>query len=116
MGGSRIDVRVKILHWNPRLTFRPDDSPDSPRGGGASATFGDPRGPLIVGRIWSAYALRRHQRRSGSALPRCGHTTTEVAHIVPWAKVQGAYVRALMAPRPNCDTRFDKGEVDLATT
>jgi len=46
------------------------------------------------------------------AIPTCHATTTEVAHIVPWAKVRDHRFENLIALCPNCHTRFDKGEID----
>lgn len=47
------------------------------------------------------------------AIPTCRTTTTEIAHIVPWAKVQEHTFENLIALCPNCHTRFDqKGEID----
>lgn len=46
------------------------------------------------------------------AIPTCRATTTELAHIEPWAKVQEHAFHNLIALCPNCHTRFDKGEID----
>ena len=46
------------------------------------------------------------------AIPTCGATTTEVAHIVPWAKTQDNSPQNLIALCPNCHTRYDCGEID----
>ena len=47
------------------------------------------------------------------AIPICRATTTEVAHIVPWAKTQDNSFENLIALCPNCHTRFDqKKEID----
>lgn len=47
------------------------------------------------------------------AIPTCRETTTEIAHIVPWAKVQEHTFENLIALCPNCHTRFDqKGDID----
>lgn len=47
------------------------------------------------------------------AIPTCRATTTEVAHIIPWAKTQDNSFENLIALCPNCHTRFDqKKEID----
>ncbi|MFZ6755450.1 HNH endonuclease [Undibacterium sp. Dicai25W] len=47
------------------------------------------------------------------AIPTCRTTTTEIAHIVPWAEVHEHKFENLIALCPNCHTRFDqKGEID----
>jgi HNH endonuclease len=47
------------------------------------------------------------------AIPTCRATTTEVAHIVPWAETQDNSFENLLALCPNCHTRFDqKKEID----
>jgi hypothetical protein len=47
------------------------------------------------------------------ALPTCRATTTEIAHIVPWAESQDNSFENLIALCPNCHTRFDqKKEID----
>ena len=47
------------------------------------------------------------------AIPTCRATTTEIAHIVPWAKTQDDSFENLIALCPNCHTRFDeKKEID----
>ena len=46
------------------------------------------------------------------AIPTCRATTTEIAHIVPWAEVQEHTFENLIALCPNCHTRYDKGEID----
>ena len=47
------------------------------------------------------------------AIPTCRATTTEIAHIVPWAKSQDNSFENLIALCPNCHTRFDrKKEID----
>jgi hypothetical protein len=47
------------------------------------------------------------------AIPTCRATTTEVAHIVPWAESQDNSFENLIALCPNCHTRFDqKKEID----
>lgn len=47
------------------------------------------------------------------AIPTCRQTTTEIAHIVPWAKTQDNSSENLIALCPNCHTRYDqKGEID----
>ncbi|MCX5077697.1 HNH endonuclease [Streptomyces sp. NBC_00424] len=42
------------------------------------------------------------------AIPTCRYTTTEIAHIEPWAKVQEHTFENLIALCPNCHTRFDQ--------
>lgn len=47
------------------------------------------------------------------AIPTCRATTTEIAHIVPWDKVQEHTFENLIALCPNCHTRYDqKKEID----
>lgn len=46
------------------------------------------------------------------AIPTCRATTTEIAHIVPWANVQQHTFENLIVLCPNCHTRYDKGEID----
>lgn len=47
------------------------------------------------------------------AIPTCRATTTEIAHIVPWAETQNNSFENLIALCPNCHTRFDqKKEID----
>jgi predicted restriction endonuclease len=47
------------------------------------------------------------------AIPTCRATTTEIAHIVPWAKSKDNSFENLIALCPNCHTRFDqKQEID----
>jgi len=47
------------------------------------------------------------------AIPTCRATTTEIAHIVPWAETQDNTFENLIALCPNCHTRFDqKKEID----
>jgi hypothetical protein len=47
------------------------------------------------------------------AIPTCRATTTEIAHIVPWAETQDNSFENLIALCPNCHTRFDqKKEMD----
>ncbi len=42
------------------------------------------------------------------AIPTCRATTTEIAHIVPWAKSHDNSFENLIALCPNCHTRFDQ--------
>ncbi|MDV5145935.1 HNH endonuclease signature motif containing protein [Streptomyces sp. SBC-4] len=42
------------------------------------------------------------------AVPTCRTTTTEIAHIEPYAKVQEHTFANLIALCPNCHTRFDQ--------
>jgi len=47
------------------------------------------------------------------AIPTCRATTTEIAHIVPWADTQDNSFENLIALCPNCHARFDqKKEID----
>lgn len=47
------------------------------------------------------------------AIPTCGATTTEIAHIVPWAETKDNSFENLIALCPNCHTRYDqKKEID----
>ena len=47
------------------------------------------------------------------AIPTCRATTTEIAHIVPWAKSHDNSFENLIALCPNCHTRFDqKKDID----
>ena len=47
------------------------------------------------------------------AIPTCRATTTEIAHISPWAETQDNSFENLIALCPNCHTRFDqKKEID----
>lgn len=46
------------------------------------------------------------------AIPTCRATTTEIAHIEPFARAQKHEYHNLIALCPNCHTRFDKGEID----
>jgi hypothetical protein len=47
------------------------------------------------------------------AIPTCRATTTEIAHIIPWAESHDNSFENLIALCPNCHTRFDqKKEID----
>ena len=47
------------------------------------------------------------------AIPTCRATTTEIAHIVPWAESQDNSFDNLIVLCPNCHTRFDqKKDID----
>ena len=46
------------------------------------------------------------------AIPTCQATTTEIAHIIPWAGTRDNSPENLIALCPNCHTRFDKKEID----
>ncbi len=46
------------------------------------------------------------------AIPTCRYPTTEIAHIVPWSKVEEHKYENLIALCPNDHTRADKGEID----
>ncbi|MFF0556505.1 HNH endonuclease [Streptomyces sp. NPDC004266] len=41
------------------------------------------------------------------AIPTCKSTPVEIAHIIPWAKVQKHEFKNLIALCPTCHTRFD---------
>jgi hypothetical protein len=48
------------------------------------------------------------------AIPTCRTTTTEIAHIEPWAKSRDNSFGNLIALCPNCHARFDqKQEIDI---
>ncbi len=48
------------------------------------------------------------------AIPTCRATTTEIAHIEPWAKSHDNSFANLIALCPNCHTRFDqKKDIDV---
>jgi hypothetical protein len=48
------------------------------------------------------------------AIPTCRATTTEIAHIIPWATSQDNSFENLIALCPNCHARFDqKKEIDV---
>ena len=50
------------------------------------------------------------------AIPTCRATTTEIAHIVPWAESHDNSFENLIALCPNCHTRFDqKRDIDRAS-
>jgi hypothetical protein len=47
------------------------------------------------------------------AIPTCRATTTEIAHIIPWAETQDHSFENLIALCPTCHTRYDqKKEID----
>src|SRR5688500_16298877 len=47
------------------------------------------------------------------AIPTCRATTTEIAHISPWAESHDTSLEHLIALCPNCHSRFDqKREID----
>jgi HNH endonuclease len=47
------------------------------------------------------------------AIPTCRATTTEIAHIEPWADARAHTFQNLIALCPNCHTRYDqKKEID----
>ena len=46
------------------------------------------------------------------AIPACGNTTIELAHIEPWSKARTHEFHNLIALCPTCHTRYDKGEID----
>ncbi len=46
------------------------------------------------------------------AIPTCRTTTTEIAHIVPWATCRTHEFENLIALCPTCHTRYDAGEID----
>ncbi|MES2924015.1 MAG: HNH endonuclease signature motif containing protein [Verrucomicrobiota bacterium] len=45
-------------------------------------------------------------------IPACRNTTTEIAHIKPWAETKDHAFENLIALCPTCHTRYDKGEID----
>ncbi|MFE3073138.1 HNH endonuclease [Streptomyces sp. NPDC059247] len=46
------------------------------------------------------------------AIPTCRATPLEIAHIVPWHRVQRHDFHNMIVLCPNCHTRFDRGDVD----
>ncbi|MET8098826.1 HNH endonuclease [Streptomyces sp. NPDC005236] len=46
------------------------------------------------------------------AIPTCRQTPVEIAHIVPWSKVQEHRFDNLIALCPTCHARFDHGDID----
>lgn len=46
------------------------------------------------------------------AMPTCHQTPVEIAHIVPWEKVQEHTFDNLIALCPTCHARYDRGEID----
>ncbi|EKD73160.1 MAG: cytosolic protein [uncultured bacterium] len=46
------------------------------------------------------------------AIPTCRQTPLEIAHIIPWAKVQEHTFDNLIALCPTCHTRYDREEID----
>ncbi|MEV5317116.1 HNH endonuclease signature motif containing protein [Streptomyces sp. NPDC052687] len=46
------------------------------------------------------------------AIPACRSTPVELAHIVPWAKVQEHTFDNMIALCPTCHTRYDNGHID----
>ena len=46
------------------------------------------------------------------AIPTCRQTPVELAHIVPWKKIQEHTFGNLIALCPTCHTRFDRGDID----
>ncbi|WP_413252700.1 HNH endonuclease [Streptomyces griseoaurantiacus] len=46
------------------------------------------------------------------AIPACRSTPVELAHIVPWAKVQEHAFENMIALCPTCHTRYDNGHID----
>lgn len=46
------------------------------------------------------------------AIPTCRQTPVELAHIIPWEKVNEHSFDNLIALCPTCHTRYDKGEID----
>jgi hypothetical protein len=45
------------------------------------------------------------------AIPTCRYPTTEIAHIVPYARTKDNSFENLIALCPNCHTRYDKGQM-----
>ncbi|MFE2245501.1 HNH endonuclease [Streptomyces lavendulae] len=46
------------------------------------------------------------------AIPTCRATPLEIAHIVPWRRVQRHDFHNMIVLCPNCHTRFDSGDID----
>ncbi|MCX5157644.1 HNH endonuclease [Streptomyces sp. NBC_00291] len=46
------------------------------------------------------------------AIPTCRATPLEIAHIVPWHRVQRHDFHNMIVLCPNCHTRFDRGGID----
>ncbi|MGW7452534.1 HNH endonuclease [Streptomyces sp. NPDC054787] len=46
------------------------------------------------------------------AIPTCRATPLEIAHIVPWRRVQRHNHHNMIVLCPNCHTRFDRGDID----
>ena len=46
------------------------------------------------------------------AIPTCRQVPVELAHIVPWEKVQEHTFENIIALCPTCHSRFDKKEID----
>ncbi|MFF4433835.1 HNH endonuclease [Streptomyces sp. NPDC001513] len=46
------------------------------------------------------------------AIPTCRATPLEIAHIVPWHRVQRHDFHNMIVLCPNCHTRFDRGDID----
>jgi hypothetical protein len=46
------------------------------------------------------------------AIPTCRHPTTEIAHIIPWAKVKEHTFDNLIALCANCHARHHRNEID----
>lgn len=46
------------------------------------------------------------------AIPTCRATPVEIAHIVPWHRVQRHDFHNMIVLCPNCHTRFDRGDID----
>ncbi|MFB8102288.1 HNH endonuclease [Streptomyces sp. NPDC056007] len=46
------------------------------------------------------------------AIPTCRATPLEIAHIVPWHRVQRHDFQNMIVLCPNCHTRFDRGDID----
>ncbi len=64
-----------------------------------------PRRPAIPAELKSAVLVEAGHR---CGIPTCRATTTEIAHIVPWAEVKCHEFANLIALCPNCHTRYDQ--------
>lgn len=65
--------------------------------------------PAIPTKIKRAVLIEAGHR---CAIPTCRQTPVELAHIVPWNKIQEHTFGNLIALCPTCHTRFDRGDID----
>lgn len=65
--------------------------------------------PSIPKKIERAVLIEAGHR---CAIPTCRSTTTQIAHIKPWAKVKEHNFDNLIALCANCHIRYDRGEID----